>query len=486
MGFMWNEVAPNDHYFLRVEKTISPYELVSVTQLYQPLIGPLSTSLYITLYHEWSVETTAAATNNHRGLMSALGAPLHEIVKARQNLEAVGLLRTMKVEGEEDGDLYYEYELLPPLSPSRFFADDLLNIILLNKVGKQTYGQLRKKLLGKKRSPISNGARSELTKSFDEVFRSIAPSELIVAPGSETERFLAEFEERYPADSHPEATEKKERRLKLTESEPDFEFLEASLPKTGIKRRKLDAEARQTIKELAFLYGLDDLLLSYFLQDPYVYGDDDELKPDRLRKVAKEWYLREHRGHPEVVRRPSPDSGPADPTEAQAELSREEAHKRALSTVSPVTLIEQYQDGAKVSPADLRIVEELSESYRLPFGVVNVLLEYVMLTNNKQLPRSLIFKIASHWKRLKIDSVEDALEQAKQLYREAKQSRAKKAPTSPTQTARKRTPSKENARPDVPEWVARQDEIAPTKTELDEEQKRQAERLLRALGELDS
>src|SRR5699024_79876 len=147
-------------------------------------------------------------------------------------------------------------------------------------------------------------------------------------------------------------------------------------------------------------------------------------------------------------------------------VTQKDAHKRALETVSPVTLIEQYQDGSKVSSADLKIVEELTQSYRLSSGVTNVLLEYVMITNNKQLPRSLILKIASHWKRLKIENVEEASEQAKQLYKEIRQIPEKKTgPSSrPRPTAKRGNPNR-----DVPEWVARQSTSPPKKQELNEE-----------------
>src|SRR5699024_1862745 len=105
MGYIWKEVAPNDHYYLYMEDKISPFELNYITQLYQPLIGPLSTSLYMTLYHELNMEITESVMSNHRGLMSMMGIPLDQIVTARENLEAVGLLKTMKVEGEEAGNL---------------------------------------------------------------------------------------------------------------------------------------------------------------------------------------------------------------------------------------------------------------------------------------------------------------------------------------------------------------------------------------------
>ncbi|RKD23798.1 hypothetical protein BEP19_05045 [Ammoniphilus oxalaticus] len=483
MGFTWKEIVPNDHYCLRAAEKMNSSELIYITQLYQPLIGPLSTSLYVTFYHECRLEISESSMGNHRGLMSMMGTSLHKIIDAREKLEAVGLLKTIKVEGVEAGNHYYEYELLSPMPPSQFFDDDMLNIMLLNRVGKQKYRQLRERLLGKSKAALPDGERTDLTKSFDQIFRAIIPSELLITPGSETDQFLAEVEGQFPTDPAPLPVVDGDKRLRLTETNPDFSFLEAALPKTWIKDRKLSLEIRQVIQKLAFLYNLNDLQLSYFLQDPYICGDDNEIHPGRLKKVVYDWYQREHQGNP-MISEPTPPPKEKSQPIAEASLTKEDAHKQALATVSPLTLIEQYQAGSKVSPADVKIVEELTQSYRLPSGVINVLLEYVMMTNNKQLPRALIFKIASHWKRLKIEDVEQALGQAKQLYQETNQPKANKANPARQQRSNPRRPA--TTKTDVPEWVARQGSTPANNEELTEEQKRQAEELLRALGELKS
>lgn len=480
MGFTWKEIVPSDPYCLKMADRITPSELIYITQLYQPLIGPLSVSLYMTLCHEYSLELKETTMGNHRGLMSMMGTALDKIVTARENLEAVGLLKTMKVE-ETEGNIYYEYVLLSPMTPSQFFSDDMLSIILLNRVGKVKYRELRGKLLTPKEELPRNGTRMDLTKSFDQVFCTITPSELMVKPGSETDQFLQEIERQFPLVQSLHSSQEKEIVLKTVE--PDFAFLEASLPKTGLKSRTLSTELKSVIKELAFLYGLDDLQLSYFLQDPFVSLEDHEIRPDKLWQLVKEWYHREHQGEPAIQRKPP--SSRLKTEETPTNLTKEDAHKQAMATVSPVTLLEQYQQGSKVSPADLKIVEELAGSYSLPTGVINVLLEYVMLTNNKQLPRALIFKIASHWKRLKIGTVDEALEQAKQLYQENKQTTQKQPPNTRKEvTPRKGSSTKKDV---LPQWVAQQktSTSASIERELDEEQKRQAQELLRALGELD-
>lgn len=483
MAFAWKEIVPGDIYSINTTGEMSSFELGTITQLYQPLIGPYSVSLYITLYHEWILQAKESPWSSHRGLMSLMGLSLNQILKARECLEAVGLLRTLKVE-DEQGNRNYEYILQPPMSPSAFFGDDMLSIILLNRVGKVKYEHLRKRLVGPPRHEGVKGIRSEITKSFDEVFHSISSSEIRIIPGSETEQFLHQMESSYPV---PDADRVEPRRqIHYNQVEPDFAFLEASLPKS-VQHRKFSKEQREILKELVFYYQLHDMQLSYFLQDPFIYTDDNEIDAERLRKLAKEWYTSNHNGQlPEVQSKPlKPSGSEAAHPALTSKPTIEDEHREALARLSPISLLEQYQGGGKVSPADMKIVDELARNYQLQPGVINVLLEYVMLTNNKQLPPALIYKIATHWKRLQIQTVDQALEQAKQLYQDLKP-RSPKQDTRAFNASGSRRTTPNAKKDDLPEWVVRQIKETPKHSEeLDEEQKKQARDLLKALGEID-
>ncbi|MEZ2734530.1 DnaD domain protein [Aneurinibacillus aneurinilyticus] len=111
---------------------------------------------------------------------------------------------------------------------------------------------------------------------------------------------------------------------------------------------------------------------------------------------------------------------PRDNTLKEQLPSKVQVHIQVLSSISPYKLIEHYQNGGKVAPADQKIIEELLNKYQLIPEVVNVLLEFIMLTYNRKLPKEVIYKIAGHWKRLKIQSVEEAIQQAKKNFKEQK------------------------------------------------------------------
>ena len=61
------------------------------------------------------------------------------------------------------------------------------------------------------------------------------------------------------------------------------------------------------------------------------------------------------------------------------------------------------------------MVEELVEREQLPFGVINILLQFVMLKEDMKLPKTYIFEIASNWKKKGIKTAEEAYHYAKKV-----------------------------------------------------------------------
>ena len=56
------------------------------------------------------------------------------------------------------------------------------------------------------------------------------------------------------------------------------------------------------------------------------------------------------------------------------------------------------------------LIENLMIDQKLNPGVVNVLIDYVLKTNNKKLNKDFIETIAGQWKRLNIETVNEAME----------------------------------------------------------------------------
>lgn len=483
----WLQVIPNDRYIVGIDRPVSGVEIGYLIHLYQPLIGPFPILLYQTLYHQLKLYNFTSVDGLHRGLMVNMVQPLDVILKARYQLEAIGLLDTYRI--EKDGDYFFEYHLHPPYAPDVFFRDDTLSIMLLNRVGKQYYRNLRRKYSA--RVSLHGQKREKITRAFDEVFYHFTPSEMRIEPGSETAAFLQEVERENPLDSFQEG-EEKQRMYKQTAV--DFELLEALLPRSIKNEQLFTDELKQVLQELAFLYKLNDQQLAYFLHEPTIYLADNTIDPLLLKRNVKDWYRHVNGGQaPQIDVRELGKQRVETVEKAGRKnkiLTREEEKNRWLSSISPFELLSYYHNGAKISPADQTIVEELLENYQLDFGVVNVLLEYVMLTQDKQLPRSLIFKIASHWKRLNLRTVKEAMEIAKQLYSELKGKKEKATSKVPKRKTTEKSKVFEND--GVPQRIKEKLEQQkkknnPPSQSIDdyEKKKRDVDEMLKTLGEKD-
>ena len=99
-------------------------------------------------------------------------------------------------------------------------------------------------------------------------------------------------------------------------------------------------------------------------------------------------------------------------------------------------------------------VESLLLDLKLTPGVVNVLIDYVLKVNNQKLNKNYVESIASQWKRLGIETVEEAMNACKKEHKKS----------SPTKKLDK-----------VPEWFDKQIE----KQEITKEEKKQLEDILK-------
>src|SRR3954466_15722362 len=137
MSMHWQELLPADQYKVSTAGLLHDYDRKIVTRLYQPLIGPVCFSLYMTLWSELEENRLWSEPTTHYSLMNTMGLNLRAIYEARLQLEGIGLLNGYKKETSEAKE--FVYEINPPLSPKAFFTDGMLNIYLFKKMGKAQY-----------------------------------------------------------------------------------------------------------------------------------------------------------------------------------------------------------------------------------------------------------------------------------------------------------------------------------------------------------
>ena len=121
-------------------------------------------------------------------------------------------------------------------------------------------------------------------------------------------------------------------------------------------------------------------------------------------------------------------------------------------------LASKYKTG-KPTKRDLQLIEELMVEQKLNPGVVNVLIAYCLSMNNARLSKNYIETIAGQFKRLHIETVEDAMRLTEKEYK-----KMKKVATKGTKT--KTTSKKEEP---LPEWFGKEQALDTTTDEEVEE-----------------
>jgi len=451
----WKEIIPGDSYIVSVDGPFNEGDQKILSFLYQPLIGPVCISLYLTLKQQIETNKLQSEPYSHYFIMNLLNLNLMEIYQARNKLEAIGLLQTfVKKEGENRQFLYI---LNPPLSAEQFFSDGLLNIYLYQKVGREYYNRLKASFTD---SVIPRNEFQNITKSFQEVFTSQAAYPYTPIQEEETESLkIASKGEVNP--------------IKVIPEQFDFDLLLAGLNEAVVPKRAITKEVREVILKLAFLYEIDPIQMKNIILSSIT--NDNQIDIERLRKAARDWYTIEHYSSlPKLVDKVQ---SPLLQSEIDVPKTKEERLIRYLETVSPRQLLQDMNQGNEPVQSELQLIENLMINQKLPPGVVNVLIQYCLLRTDMKLSKSFVETIASHWGRKKIKTVVEAMELAKLEHRKYLEWQKNKKNNKPI--TRKVVRSEK-----VPEWFENRDHESEEKpladleaTNFEEEKRKMEERL---------
>ncbi|CAM3859715.1 replication initiation and membrane attachment family protein [Alkalicoccus chagannorensis] len=421
----WKEMQPALPYTLFMRHTPTPEQLQTIQLLYQPLIGIGAAGLYTMLAAEIALQPRRQTEGIHQYWMTQTGSGLDTLFEERKKLEGLGLLKVY--EPQEQSRLLYE--LKAPLSPHAFFDDEMLSVFLYNRLGsKERYRQLRGLFAG---SSEDTAGMKEKTRTFVDVFTSVHPSEVESRSDEMKEITAASIPLVGPAASAS---------MDLGSSSTASDAL-ALLP-PFIEQKDLQRPGQlEQLEATAFLYGFDAEELASLIQDAMLH--EDTLDTEKLRVAAKRRYRLKEEGQPPML---GMRKQPPQLRTVEQPKSKEEEQIQYFETTSPVEYLHYLHDGAKIYEGDVQILESLIHEYKLSPGVVNVLIDYLFMTNNGNLVKNLAFKIANHWKRQGVETVPGAMRLAKEEHTKRAQSKQKQAP-------------KKQEEP-LPKWMKQQAEAA--------------------------
>ena len=381
---MDTRLLPADSYIVINKSIITEFDKKILNMLYLPLIGPLPIMLYNSLLNDLDKQEIISNETEHAKLLSNLHISANELLSIRNKLEGIGLL---KVYLKKDTINKYIYELYSPLSVHEFFSHPIFNIVLYNNVGKKEY----EKLVNYFKIPkINKEGYDEITKKFNEVFDMI--------PGTAYDIYNDNI--------------RKYNRQKLNIDSPfDISFMIETMPK-NIDKKIFTKDLQELIISLAYLYDIDAVKMQNILKS--CINEKGTINRDELRKVIRDYYQFDHSG---LLPTMSRTTQPEYLRKAIGDNSKLAKMIYTFETTSPYDFLKSKHNGAEPVKRDMQLLENLIVDYKLKPGVVNVLIDFVLRTQDNKLNRSYVETIAGQWSRKKIETVEDAVELARKTYK---------------------------------------------------------------------
>ena len=388
------KILPIEGYYVLFDGEMPINYTQWLTHLYQPLIGIEAISLYQTLLSEYFLGSRDTP-NTHHTLMTYISMPLDEIYHARLKLEGIGLLKTYKLELEQNA--IYMYQLIIPFSPVEFFEDGMLSQLLFHQLGVNKFNKLKQTLIVNQ--PEITG--DEITANFNEVFH--------------TFKLNSSIHDEAPLPSQSI----QDKGPKIDNPSVDFNWLEQMLIQRMLPVNKiLTTSNKKLISQMMVLYDLTNQEIEKAVI--WAVNEENRLDCNEFKTACLDFFqTKQNRSDIKLVEKR--DKVVTQPTTPQKTIGKEDKFIQMLEQISPKQLLEDLSGGNQASAQDLKVIGDVMTKQGLNPGVMNVLVHYVMLKTDMKLTRSYMEKIASHWARKKVTTVRQAMALAKSEHKKYQQ-----------------------------------------------------------------
>ena len=374
-----NELMMSDLYMVNANYPLDSIHMRAIQLLYQPLIGSTACSLYLTLYAELDQLSLTKATSLFSRLTKISGLSLTQINEASKKLEAIGLLERYKK--DVDNNRIYHFIIKTPLSPSKIFNHVILGPLLLQRLGKE---DLYRTKLCFKSSTFDFSDYENITAKFTDVF------DINMLEGSKE----VLVEKNYFGNDYGKI-----------DGDYDIELFYQGLKDYQIKRSIITSDDETLIKQLGIMYRINALDMQGLVKDSI---KNDKISKQLLIKNCRDYY---DIAMPEKFEEIYHKQAAIHKSSSNNDLLN--AHIQYLESVNPYQLLKDKQGGREPLKHDLQIVESIMTSLYLQPGVVNVLIELTLSQCDNVLSRAFMQTRAAQWKRKKIETVKEAMDEAK-------------------------------------------------------------------------
>ena len=386
-------LLPADTYIVINKTILTEIDKKNLINLYEPILGPLPISLYLTLWSDLDKNEIMSKDYTHHHLMTFLKTKLEDIKQARKALESLGLIKTfLKIDNDIN---HYVYELYSPLSAYEFFNHPVLNVVLYNNIGENEYKNLVKFY---KKPTFKYDEYNDISVTLNQTFKSTVGN------------FFAT----------DEIQQKSENKI-MIDSLIDFDLLIESIPNHLLSEKTLNKRTRELLNNLAFIYNLDTLKLSEIIR--LALDNNGMINKDLLLKEVRKYYEYSNSGSlPTLIYRTQPDylKNP------EGDLSNKGKMIYIFENTSPYDFLRSKYKNNNPTPRDLLLLEYLAIDLKMTPAVINVLIDYTLRINDNKLTKAFIETIAGQWTRLGIKTAIDAMKQAEKEYKKKPKKEYKK------------------------------------------------------------
>ena len=386
-------LLPADSYTVINKTLLTDLDKKNLINLYEPIVGCLAISLYLTLWSDLDKTETISKDFTHHHLMTFLKAKLDYIKEARESLEAIGLIKTYI---KQDKDInHYIYELYSPISAYDFFNHPVLNVVLYNNIGENEYKNLVKSY---RKITTKYDDYEDISCKLNETFKST------LGNGFNAEEIKA----------------KEEAKINIG-SLIDFDLLRESIPNNILNDKALNKRSKELINSLAFVYNLDTIKLSEILR--LTIDENGMINKESLVKEVRKYYEYNNGGSlPTLIYRTQPDYLKS----PEGNLSNKGKMIYIFENTSPYDFLRSKYKNNNPAPRDLKLLEYLAIDLNMTPAVINVLIDYVLRINDNKLTKSYVETIAGQWTRLGIKTATGAMNQAEKEYKKTSKKEIKK------------------------------------------------------------
>ena len=387
-------LLPADIYQVVNKCLLNEYDKLVLNMLYMPIIGNTAVTLFNTFYDELKANNYVSNELTHHHLVTNLGEPLENIKKARIKLEGIGLLKTYYMEGNINS---YIYELYSPLSVNEFFNNPIFSAALLNNVGESEYKRIKNYF---KVPKLNIKGYIEITSPFDMTFKSVN---------------INDFKE-------DNEIVKKEKGVINYSYDFDFDTLISSMPKGLFNTKVLTKSVKELITNLSFLYKMSPIEMAEIVK--ISLNEKGLVDKDLLRNNVNKFYDYNHAGKKRTLLFKSDKVSTVN--KENTALNR---IINVFETTKPYDFLKNKYKGVRPTSKDLKILEMLLIDLEFTPSVCNVLIDFVLKTQNNRLVKSYVEVIAGEWKRENLTTAREAMNYAENTYKKIKQSKVKNKQT---------------------------------------------------------